>query len=164
MRAKTPLACLALFLFAALLLCGQEETPKKKDVGEGEEKSLVQKDLLLKERKGLQPPLRNIFSPRRTGLNPSGSKGLGVLQGLQKNPGPVGPEPSRAALNLSYIGYIVSGEKIIALIVLEGDILYVEKGDMIQEGIRIGEITASEIEVIGPGSEKKKYLIQGDSE
>lgn len=114
--------------------------------------------------KGLQPPQRNIFSPRRTGLSQSESKGAGIPQGLQKNPGTVGPEPSRASLSLSYIGYIVSGEKIIALIVLEGDILYVEKGDIVGEGIRIGEITASEIEVIGPGSEKKKYLIQGDSE
>jgi hypothetical protein len=164
MRAKTPLACFVLFLFAVSLLCGQKETPKKRDVGEGEGKSLVQKDLLLKEKKGLQPPLRNIFSPRRTGLGPSELKGVGIPQSLQKNPGTVGPEPSHASLNLSYIGYIVSGEKIIALIVLEGDILYVEKGDIIQEGIRIGEITASEIEVIGPGSEKKKYLIQGDSE
>ncbi len=160
MRAKTPLVCLALFLFAASLLCGQEETSKKKDVGEGEGKSLIRKELLLKEKKGLPLPRRNIFSPRRTGLSPSEPKG----PALQKNPGTVEPEPSRASLNLSYIGYIVSGEKIIALIVLEGDILYVEKGDMIQEGIRIGEITASEIEVIGPGSEKKKFMIQGDSE
>jgi hypothetical protein len=164
MIAKTPLACFALFLFAASLLCGQEETAKKRDAGQGEGKSLVQKDLLLKEKKGLQPPLRNIFSPRRTGLGQPESKGLGIPQGLQKNPGTVGLEPSRASLNLSYIGYIVSGEKIIALIVLEGNILYVEKGDVIQEGIRIGEITASEIEVIGPGSERKKFVIQGDSE
>jgi len=164
MRAKTPLACLALFLFAASLLCGQEETSKKKDVGEGEGKSLIRKDLLLKEKKGLPLPQRNIFSPRRTGVSQSESKGIGIPQGLQKNPGTVGPEPSHTSLSLSYIGYIVSGEKIIALIVLEGDILYVEKGDIVGEGIRIGEITASEIEVIGPGSEKKKYLIQGDSE
>jgi hypothetical protein len=163
MRAKTPLACFALFLFAASLLCGQDKTPKKRDAVEGEGKSLVLKDLLLKEKKRLPQPLRNIFSPRTTGLGQSRSRGLGIPQGLHKNPDTVGPEPSRASLNLSYIGYILSGEKIIALIVLEGDILYVEKGDTIQEGIRIGEITASEIEVIGPGSEKKKFMIQGDS-
>jgi len=160
MRVRTPLACLVLFLFAASLLCGQEEKAKKKDVGEGEGKSLIRKELLLKEKKGLQPPQRNIFSPRRTGSSLSESK----MAALQKNPGAVGPEPSHASLNLSYIGYIISGQKIIALIVLEGNILYVEKGDTVGEGIRVGEITTSELEVIGPGSEKKKYLIQGDSE
>jgi len=164
MRAKTPLACLSLLIFAVSLLCGQEGTAKKKDAGQGEGKSLIRKELLLKTVKGLPLPRRNIFSPRRTELSESSSTGLGIPQGLQKNPAPVEPKAGRASLSLSYIGYIVSGEKIIALIVLEGDILYVEKGDMIQEGIRIGEITASEIEVIGPGSERKKYSIQGDSE
>lgn len=164
MRAKNPLAFFALFLFAASLLCGQAETSKKKDAGQGGGKSLIRKDLLMKEKKELPLPRRNIFSPRKLGLNQSELKEVGIPQGLQKNPGTVGPEPSLTSLNLSYIGYIISGEKIIALIVLEGDILYVEKGDTIAEGIRIGKITASEIEVIGPGSEKKKYLIQGDSE
>jgi hypothetical protein len=159
MRAKTPVVSLALFLFTASLLCGQEGTSKKKDVGEGEGKSLIRKELLLKEKKGLQPPLRNIFSPRRTASSLSESKGAAP----QKNPGTVGPEPSHASLNLSYVGYVISGEKIIALIVLEGNILSVEKGDTIGEGITVGEITTSELEVIGPGSEKKKYSIQGDS-
>jgi hypothetical protein len=161
MRAKTLLAAFILFLFAASLPGGQEKTAQKGDQGEG--KSLIRKELLLKEKKELQPPRRNIFSPRKAELRQPESEGIGMPEGLQKNAESIGSEAARAPLSLSYIGYIISGEKIIALIVLEGDILYVEKGDMIGEGIKIGEVTPAEIEVIGPGSEKKKYLIQGDS-
>lgn len=162
MKAKSLLACLVLFLLAASLLSGQEETAKKGNLGNGEKKSLVRKDLLLKPKKELRPPRRNIFSPKRTELIRPESKGVDISQNLQTNPAAAEPKPSPPSLNLSYIGYIVSGKKIIALIVLEGDILYVEKGDVIGEGIRIGEITPSEMEVIGPGSEKKKYSIQGE--
>ncbi len=162
MKAKSLLAYLALFLLAASLWCGQEETSKKRNLGKGEGKSLVRKDLLLKPKKELQPPRRNIFSPRKTELRQQGLKGIEIPQNLQTNPAAAEQKLSSPSLSLSYIGYIVSGEKVIALIVLEGDILYVEKGDMIGEGIRIGEITPSEIEVIGPGSEKKRYSIQGD--
>jgi len=163
MRVKTLLVAFILFLFAASLPSGQEKTDQKGDRGEREGKSLIRKELLLKEKKELQPLLRNIFSPRRAELRQPESEGIGMPEGPLKNAENIGSEQTRAPLNLSYIGYIISGEKIIALIVLEGDILYVEKGDVIGEGIKIGEVTPSEIEVIGPGSEKKKYLIQGDS-
>jgi tetratricopeptide (TPR) repeat protein len=67
---------------------------------------------------------------------------------------------SLSALNIRYIGYIVSSEKIIALIILDGNILAVEKGEMISKGVKIGEITPEVIEVLGPDLEKKKYFLE----
>ena len=69
---------------------------------------------------------------------------------------------SISALNIRYIGYVVSSEKIVALLILEGNILAVEKGEMISKGVKIGEITPEVIEVIGPELEKKKYFLEGE--
>lgn len=60
-----------------------------------------------------------------------------------------------------YIGYIVFGEKIVALIIIDGNALAVEKGEMISEGVKVGEITPEEIEIMGPDSEKRKYSLEG---
>ncbi len=67
---------------------------------------------------------------------------------------------SLLAQNIKYIGYVVSCEKIVALIIIDGNALAVEKGETISEGAKVGEITPEEIEIIGPDSEKRKYSLE----
>jgi hypothetical protein len=50
----------------------------------------------------------------------------------------------------------------VALIVFEGDALAVEKGEVISEGVKIGEITPEEIEIIGSDSQKRRYYLEGE--
>ena len=69
---------------------------------------------------------------------------------------------SLLALNIRYIGYIVFGEKIVALIIIDGNALAVEKGEMINERIKVGKITPDEIEIMGPDSKKRKYSLEGE--
>lgn len=71
---------------------------------------------------------------------------------------------SLLALNIKYIGYIVSCEKIVALIIIDGNALAVEKGEIISEGAKVGEITPEEIEIMGPDSEKRKYSLEREKE
>jgi len=65
---------------------------------------------------------------------------------------------------LRYIGYVKSGQKIIALIFFEGEALAVEESEMISAGIRVGKVTSEEIELIDASSQKWKYSLEGEEE
>ena len=49
-----------------------------------------------------------------------------------------------------------------ALIIFDGESLAVEKGELISEGVEIGEITLQDIEVIGPDSNRRKFSLEGE--
>ncbi len=146
----------------AFVFVPAEESRQKKDPGTGAAKSLIRKELLITKRRELQVPRRNIFSPRFFERNELPAKPAGAEQSAQQPAVPSPPAATLLTLDLRYIGYLVQGQKMIALIILEGDVLSVSKGDMIGEGLEVGEITPSELEVVGRGSEKRKFSIEGD--
>lgn len=152
------------FLSLGLSMWAGEEKPRKGEPEESGGKSLIRKELLLKERGKLGVPRRNIFSPRTPGRRETEEN----RAKLHQNPQEITSLPKEAVsslpLNIKYIGYIVSREKIVGLIVFRGDALAVEREEVISEGVRVGKITQEEIEIIGSDSQKRKYSLEGENE
>lgn len=162
MKHKNSLSLFLIFVLSAFVFVSAERSRQKKDPERQTAKSLIRKELLVKKRRELQAPRRNIFSPGTFGRNEMPAKPAEPEPGGQQPVVPSPPAATLLTLDLRYIGYLVQGEKMIALIILEGEVLSVSRGDAIGEGIEIGEITPSELEVIGRGSEKRKFSIEGD--
>jgi hypothetical protein len=67
-------------------------------------------------------------------------------------------------INVKYIGYVRTPKKIVGLIMYEGMAVAVYSGEIIAEGMQIGEITAETIEIIGPNSFRQKVPLEGDQQ
>jgi Tfp pilus assembly protein PilP len=156
-----------LFLFVLCLgpaLWAGERYLQEKAAAKDEKKSLIKKELLLRTKQKLSPPRRNIFSLRRTESGETRVLPNNPQPVQRKTPGITEEESSGLQMHIRYIGHIRSGKKIVALIILEDAALAVEKGEMISEGVQIGDITPEYIEVIGPDSVRKKYTLEGEKE
>ncbi len=161
MKAKEiMLAFFILFLSIGLSIWAGEEKLQKKAL----EKGLIRKDLLLREKMELGNPVRNIFTLRRSVSREIERNLVKLRQNQQQNPTLPGKYEASSSLplNVRYIGYVISDDKMVALIVFEGDALAVEKGEVISEGVKIGEITPEEIEIIGSDSQKRRYYLEGE--
>jgi hypothetical protein len=164
------LAFFILFLSAGLCLWAGEEKLQKQGLEAGGEKSLIRKDLLLREKTELGNPVRNIFTLSRSPNREIQGNAFKVQQSQQQNQqhDPTSPNKYEASsslpVNIRYIGYVVSADKIVALIVFEGNALAVESGEMISEGVKIGKITADEIEIVGSDSQKRRYYLEGEKQ
>lgn len=120
----------------------------------------------MKKEKALEPPLRNIFTPHRirnarTEFETISSQ-KNILNKKKGSELQIRNQDSVLDFDLRYIGFIKSGKKIVALIVFDGESLAVEKGELISEGVEIGEITIMDIEVIGPDSNRRKFSLEGE--
>jgi len=165
MKAKQIMsAFFILFLSIGLCIWAGEEKLQKKGLEKGGEKSLIRKDLLLREKIELGNPVRNIFTLRRSAGRTTERNPVKPQQNQQQNPTLPGKYEASSSLplNIKYIGYVISDVKMVALIVFEGDVLAVESGEVISEGVKIGEITPEEIEIIGSDSQKRRYYLEGE--
>ncbi len=153
-----------LFLSIGLSIWAGEEKPQKKGLEKGGEKSLIRKDLLLREKIELGSPVRNIFTLRKSVSREIERNPVKLRQNQQQNPTLTGKYEASSSLplNVRYIGYVISDDKMVALIVFEGDALAVESGEVISEGVKIGKITPGEIEIIGSDSQKRRYYLEGE--
>ncbi len=161
MKAKEiTLAFFILFLSIGLSIWAGEEKLQKKAL----EKGLIRKDLLLREKIELGNPARNIFTLRRSVNREIEKNPVKLRQNQQQNPTLPGKYEASSSLplNIRYIGYVISDDKMVALIVFEGDALAVESGEVISEGVKIGKITPEEIEIIGSDSQKRRYYLEGE--
>ena len=152
------------FLSIGLCIWAGEEKLQKKGLEKGGEKGLIRKDLLLREKIEPGSPVRNIFTLRRSVSREIERNPVELQQNQQQNltlPGKY-EASSSLPLNIRYIGYVISDDKMVALIVFEGDALAVESGEVISEGVKIGEITPEEIEIIGSDSQKRRYYLEGE--
>lgn len=154
--------------FLVLVGSGQQE---KTSVQPQEAKSLIRMDLLRGLRGEQHQVLRNIFSPG-SGV-PAASASRASLPSMERGSeegGDFRPEeeakieaPSPVfRVNLRYIGRISSAHRQIGLIILDGQALAVAEGEVVSEGIRVGKITAEEIEVILPDSSSRKFPLEGE--
>lgn len=141
-----------------------QEKLQKKEAGEEGTKSLIRKELLLKKKVKLEPPQRNIFSVHKTARQEKREEISSSQQNPHRNPVFSREAPSPGQLHIRYVGYVISGEKVIALIIFRGNTLAVEQGEMISEGVKVGEITSAAIEIIGSNSEKRKFPLEGEKE
>lgn len=155
-------ASLIVLLCTSFWLGAQKENAKKKSDPEKEVKSLIKKDLLFKKRKKLGPPRRNIFSTRRSEIRNTKVDPVVPERDTQELKALIAERISSRLLNIRYVGYIVSGERIVALIFFEENVLAVEEGEVIAEGVEVEKITPVEIEIIGPDSKKRKYPLEGE--
>lgn len=165
MRVEKKVSGFLIFFFcvAFWMVIGEEKISKEKPELKAE-KSLIRKELLFVERKELKPPRRNIFSLRSSGIREEESEAFEVPQGPQEAGTDSENEALLSSFSLRYIGYIDSGQRIVALIIFEGQAVAVEKGERISEQLQVGKITTKEIEIIGPGAEKRTYSLEGEEE
>jgi len=121
-------------------------------------KPLVRKDLLVFGSGEIAAPIRNIFRPRTTAPPP----GRRPVNPPIKLPATAGPEASAVfSLNISYVGSVNAGGRTIALVLLNGQTVSVGEGDSLAPGYKVVRVTAREIVVEGPNSERKTFLLQG---
>jgi hypothetical protein len=157
----------ALFIFIlslGLVLWAGEGQSQKKETAKGEEKSLIKKGLLSKTKKKLAPARRNIFSLRRGGSEETRIIPTNPRTNPQKAARTTEQKSSGSSEVIRYVGHIRSGQKIVALIVYEDTAIAVEKGEMISEGVQIGDVTPAYIEIVGPDSVRRKYTLEGEKE
>ncbi len=164
MKVEKKAALFIFFLSLGLALWAGEGQSKKKETAKGEEKSLIKKELLSKTKRKLAPARRNIFSLRRGGSEETRIVPADPRTTTQKTASSTEGEPSESSVNIRYIGHIRSGQKIVALIVYEDTAIAVEKGEMISEGVQIGDVTPAYIEIVGPDSVRRKYTLEGEKE
>jgi hypothetical protein len=144
-------------------LAGEEKLQNKgveKDGG----KSLIRKDLLMREKIELGNPVRNIFTLRRSVRREIQRNTVELPQSQQQNSSLPNKSGAFSSLpvNIRYIGYVISDNKMVALIVFEGNALAVERGELISDGVEIGKITTEEIEIVGSNSQKRRYYLEGE--
>ncbi len=128
-----------------------------------EAKSLIRKDLLRTHGTETGVPKRNIFAPRSHASPPLSLKAQESIgpEAAEKLPGKDEEQPA-FNVNLRYVGYIESPGRMIALIILEGQALAVAEGEVVSEGIKIGKISPTEIEIIMPDSTTRKFSLEGE--
>jgi len=122
-------------------------------------KPLVRKDLLVFGSGEIAAPVRDIFRPK-TAAPPAVRRagGPAVKSAAVSQP----DAPPSFTLNLSYIGSIKSGGQTIALVIRNGQTVSVGEGDEIAPGYKVVGVTAEEIVIQGPNSERKTFPRQGD--
>lgn len=156
---------LLFFLGAFFCLAGKTESRREKSSQENLERSLVRKELLIKEKKKLAPPKRNIFSLQNYSFENRTEDTAGV--NLPRGGTQARPQEERAesalALDLRYIGYIDSGQKIVALVIFEGEALAVEAGEMITQDVKVEKITQEDIVVVGLDAQQRTYALEGET-
>lgn len=161
------LVLVALFLSTFLYPRPHQEGKNQRTQKDGELKSLIRKDLLVTSRRQpLPPPKRNIFIRQRTNLGAEGSAfpGTDLSQSQQ---GVLSQTDEKAEneeifLDLIYIGYVNSEQRVVALIIFKGRTYAVESGDILEGGINIGKITPDDVEISGPDSQSRKVKLEGE--
>jgi hypothetical protein len=65
-------------------------------------------------------------------------------------------------LELAYLGFVRSGERVTAIVIFQGQTLTVAVDEEIAPGYRVTRLTPDEIEVTGPAAAKKVFYRQGE--
>jgi len=156
------LAVLVVALGLSLSLQSAPQAGPKDKVPAGKKPTpLVRKDLLVFGKGEIAPPRRDIFRPRDYGqlaappVVPAGRP-------APKRPGPAVKAETSFVLDLVYLGSVRSGGRIVALILRDGQTMSVAEGDQIIPGYTAVRVTAEEIEVEGPDSQRKTFPRQGE--
>jgi len=148
--------------------CQAEEVEKPK-INPPKE-SFIKMDLLRRKTERPKKPVRNLFLPGRS-LSSEMSADRGFTENMteelqqdqEMEPGAsVFPQSQLQGLDLRFLGYVFSGEKIVALVQYQGEALALEKGDRLDEQFRITEITRTEITILGPDSRPYVFFLEGE--
>ncbi len=154
------IVCCASFVFTS----DQKKTPKPKSIVDSAD-SFIRMDLLTEEKKPMSPPMRNIFTQKSAAVfEDLGSEEIEEEsdEAMSTTDSPAQIENTISSLNLRYLGYVLSGRKVVGLIVFRGEALAVVEGDLIAEGFTVGRISPDDIEVLGPDSEPMMFSLEGE--
>ncbi len=160
-----------IFLYASSVLYpGLSSQGEKVEVQEKKEKrSLIRKELLVPPDKSLPPTKRNIFTRGRpqAGMNAGEISPSGNFQETEGINFPGQPKQKeetaeKIRIDVKYIGYVRSGERVVALILLEGKTYAVESGDVLEAGMTIGKITPDDMEIFDQSSESIRINLEGE--
>ena len=146
----------------------QNETGKSQEMQV--RKSLIRKELLLQPEESLAPPKRNIFTRQRGNrimdeISPSEAlemPGQRPQSGQPELSGRNQPPVDEFRADVKYIGYVRSGDRIVALIVFGNEIYAVQSGDVLETGLTIGEITPEDMEIFDGGPEPRRIILEGE--
>jgi hypothetical protein len=157
-RAVVWAAVFALLLTSAGRLAPRPQADPKPAAAAGPEASrppIVRTDLLFLDREEPGQAVRNIFRPKASS---SPAARPAVRRPSGKAPAAAPPaQPAGFALELTYIGSVGVSGRIMALVLRGGQTVSVAEGDEVLPGYRVVRITAEEIVVEGPNSERKTF-------
>jgi len=158
-------ACVLVVCCASLLIARIQDKPQETESAKVKVDSFIRMDLLSAEKKPMPPPKRNIFTVGSASaaeeLSPEALEArMEEIRNSQITQ--TQGEEMLSSLNLRYLGYVLSGRKIVGLIVFESEALAVVEGDLITDGFTVGRISPEEIEVIGPDSKPEMFSIEGE--
>jgi hypothetical protein len=160
MRNKRIIALVGIFCLLNLSSFSLDQDEGSEQESERGTRRLIRRDLLQKEREEPKLPGRNIFTPRNRGIKEEAFPSFDMSSGEEAS---LEAKESSYSFSLRYIGYIDSGQKMVALIIFEGEAIAVEEGEKISQEHTVGEITTERIEIIGPSGGKKQIPLEGDS-
>jgi hypothetical protein len=158
---------------AALAVGAGQEKPAAGEPAEARPKSMVRMDLLSKSAKELMPPKRSIFSPSAEdeGVEAASvTAGPGTIPSSRSNVTEGSRKPTSNAnaalpsLSLRYIGFVKSSKAVIGLVIVQGQALAVQTGDMVGDWYKVGSITPKNLEVSGSDGVKMRFPLEGDEE
>ena len=152
---RDPSACFSAALAAAVLITSSAWA-----------QSLIRKDLLKSKPAEIASPRRDIFSPR-TGFTQPDVSQPGELSGGRVEDAGTSKTPTEIksvapSLDLTYIGYVQSANKTIALIILEGLAMAVSEGEEVLPGVKVGKVAPDRIDFIGPDAKRSSFPLQGE--
>ena len=167
MKARIPVV--AFFVLAAGIFMYSGMTLQEKRGGAQERQemeSLIKKELLAFHNQPFPAPQRNIFvrqriSDQRNEISPL-TPGNFQMPDTADSPVQEQTEAINVEFNLNYIGYVKSGDRVVALILLEGESYAVESGDVLESGLTVGEISPDDIEIIGSDSISRRIMLEGE--
>ncbi|MBN1225106.1 MAG: hypothetical protein JXB23_17790 [Candidatus Aminicenantes bacterium] len=162
-RFRVPVWMVLLSVISLAAFTPQEATQDARGQA-AEMESLIRMDLLRGEKKTLPPPRRNIFTAgkKKNEFQESDDEFFGESGTMEEGKSPPQIEQAFSALDLRYIGYVRSGERMVALVIYQGEALAVAEGEEIESGVTIGKILPGEIEITGPDSEPSKFFLEGE--
>jgi hypothetical protein len=164
------LRLLLLCVFGLAFICLVLGEEKAKGVSTTD--SFIRMDLLRKKTEKQKEPVRNIFMPgsrMSSGLfvdrdtEPGSSTLLGQKTATETGLSATS-QSQLQGLELQYIGYVCSGEKIVALVKYMNEALAVEKNEWIDERFRVEKITCTEITILGPDSQLRVFSLEGEQQ
>jgi hypothetical protein len=158
-----PAAILVAAFLAAGVSAGEKAVVEKKPP---DPTPLVRADLLKVLPPEPEAPIRDIFSPGRAVAAPEPISASKVPEApAGKEPGletPSETAPLEPVLDLTYIGYVRSGRKVVALVISERQAVAVAEGEEIVPGLKVEKIGLDRIDVVGPDGKRTSVPIQGE--
>jgi len=155
-----------LFVCCVFMAFGRfQEKPEQTEPKKRNTKSFIRMDLLSVEEKPMIPPGRNIFTQQSAAnfgdLSPEEIERK-IEEAMSTPDSTSQGKNSNTSFDLRYLGYVLSRQKIVGLVVFRGEALAVVEGDLIAEGFTVSRINTDEIEVLGPDQEPMMFSIEGE--